>query len=227
MGQERENFLVQTEGLLINLHGKGVILQPHERGKGVSVPQIDRVHAILDQHIEVLHPQLLIIEPREGLGRVGIFVDRAPGQVVGLLHTDAGASQHHLGGILEVRRSGQLAGSLRAVNHLTATIEQAVAIFTRHTNRRSLRLDAESLLLQVGRRVECQDNRSCTPLINHLIALSRQGRSQMFGSKQGLLGRLFGHDNLNARLRAGTHEYEGQEQQYRFQFHPYSNVSSG
>ena len=197
---KRIDLLVLAEGLLIHFYGKGIILQSHKRGKGVSVPQIDRVHAILDQHIEILHPQLLIVEPREGLGRVGILIDRASGQVVGLLHTDAGAAQHHLGGILKMLRSGQFPGRLHAVDQFATAIEQTITIFTRHTDRRLLPLDAEALFLQSGLAIEGQDHNLLTLACHHLMSRLGQGLGEVLGSKQRLRIRLFGQAQLYGRL---------------------------
>ena len=96
MGEEGEDFLVLLECGIVHLNGEGVVIEFHERGEGVAVPQVDRVHAVVDEHVEIVYPLLLVIEPREELWRVRILIDHASGQEIRLLHADTSATEHHL-----------------------------------------------------------------------------------------------------------------------------------
>jgi hypothetical protein len=40
MGEKREHLLVLPERRRVDLHGKGILLEPDERGKGMPVPQV-------------------------------------------------------------------------------------------------------------------------------------------------------------------------------------------
>ena len=62
----------------------------------MSVPQIYGIHIIGSQHIQILDPQVLIVEPREVLRGIGIFIDTMFGQDKRLLHTDTSTAHLHL-----------------------------------------------------------------------------------------------------------------------------------
>ena len=79
VGQEREYLLVFLEGFLIDLKCKGIVFQFDERCKRVTVPQVEGVHLVLYQHIEIFRPLLFVVEPREVLWRIGIFIDLMSG----------------------------------------------------------------------------------------------------------------------------------------------------
>ena len=96
MGQEGEYLLVLFEGLFVHLHGKGIVFQFHQRGKRMPVPEVQRIELVLHHHVEVPDPLFLIVEPREVLGCVRVFIDGMSWQILRLLQSDAGAAHHHL-----------------------------------------------------------------------------------------------------------------------------------
>ena len=95
--EEVVHLLVLTERGTVNLHSERIILQAHEGGKRMAVPEIERVHLVVDEHVEVTRPQRLVIEPREVLRGVRILIDLMAGQVSRLLQADTRAAQHHAG----------------------------------------------------------------------------------------------------------------------------------
>ena len=216
--EEREHLLVLAEGLLVHLHGEGVILELHERGKGVPVPQIDRIHAVLYEHIEVLHPQLLVVEPGEILGRIGVLIDRATGQVVGLLHTDTRTAQDHLGGILEMVGGIEFSLGLHAVNQFAATIQQTAPVVTRNGNRLTIVLDTEALLFQpLGIQLQADGP---VGLLRNLIAVGLQSLREVCCRKERLLGRFLGKRQLHNRLGAGgEHQHDTRQKECLKVFH--------
>ena len=96
MCQKREDVLVLLERLLIDFQGEGVVFEFDQRGKGVAVPQVQRVVLVLDHHVKILHPLLLVVEPREVLWRIGILINGMSRQIDGLLQSDARTAHHHL-----------------------------------------------------------------------------------------------------------------------------------
>ena len=95
MCQERIDFFVFLKCFLVHLQGKGIVFQLHQRSKGMAVPQVQRIVLVLNHHIEILHPLLFVIEPREVLGCIGIFIDGMARQIYCFLQSDACAAHHH------------------------------------------------------------------------------------------------------------------------------------
>ena len=83
--QERKYFLVLLECLFIYFQSEGIVLQFHQRGKGMTIPQVERIVFVLYHHVEVFHPFRLVVEPREVLRRIGILVDGMAREIDGLL----------------------------------------------------------------------------------------------------------------------------------------------
>ena len=96
VSQEREDFLVLFERFLVHFQRKRIVFQFYQRRKRMTIPQIQRIHLVLHHHIQILHPLLFVVEPREVLWRVGIFIDCMPRQIDRLLKSDARATHHHL-----------------------------------------------------------------------------------------------------------------------------------
>ena len=138
VGKEREDFLVLLERLLVHLQGEGIVLQLHQRGKGMTVPQVQRVVFVLHHHVEVFHPLLLVVEPREVLRGVRVFINTMTRQIDRLLQSDAGASHHHLGcflnGMLRRHRNilSKSAGLTDAVCQFHAAIDDTRGIVARY-----------------------------------------------------------------------------------------------
>ena len=136
MGEEGEHVHVLLEGLVVYLQGEGIVLQFHQRGKGMSVPEVERVVFVFYHHVEVLHPFCLVVEPGEVLGSIGIFVDAVAGQIDCLLQTYAGAAHHHswcfLDGLWRWHRNilNETAGLSDAVCQLHAAIDDTRGIVT-------------------------------------------------------------------------------------------------
>ena len=66
----------------------------------MTVPQIQRVHLVLNHHVEIFNPFGLVVEPREVLWCIGILIDRMTWQVHRLLQTDTRATHHHTRSLL-------------------------------------------------------------------------------------------------------------------------------
>ena len=63
----------------------------------MAIPQVERVHLVLHQHVEILHPLGLVVKPREVLRSIGILIDAVSWQVDRLLQSDTCAAHHHIG----------------------------------------------------------------------------------------------------------------------------------
>ena len=94
-GQEREHLFVLPEGSLIHFEGERIILQFDERSKRMTVPEIERIHLVVYEHIEILDPLFLVIEPREVLWGIRVFVNLMARQINGFLQAYAGTTEHH------------------------------------------------------------------------------------------------------------------------------------
>ena len=98
-----ELLLIFLENIVRHFDRVGIILEPHERRERMAVPEIQRVHAVRREEIEILAPELLVVEPREQFRRVGILVNFSARQDERLLHPDARAAQGHRGLVVKVR----------------------------------------------------------------------------------------------------------------------------
>ena len=94
-GQEREHLFVLLESGLIHFEGERIILQFDERSKRMTVPEIKRIHLVVYEHIEILDPLFLVIEPREILRCIRVFVNLMARQINGFLQAYAGTTEHH------------------------------------------------------------------------------------------------------------------------------------
>ena len=131
MGEKREHVNVLLESRVINLQGEGIVLQLHQRGEGMTVPEVERVILVLYHHVQVLHPFLLVVEPREVLWRVRVFIDAMPRQIDRFLQSDAGAAHDHawrfLDGLLRWHRNklNKAARLTNAVCQLHTAVDNA------------------------------------------------------------------------------------------------------
>ena len=133
MSQEREYFLVLLEGLLVHFQGKRIILQLHQRCEGVTVPEVERVHLVLHQHVEVFYPLCFVVEPWEILWGIGILINCMPRQINSLLQSDAGATHHHSWGFcdgLYIQRTCRL----DALSQFHTTVDDTRSVITRHSD---------------------------------------------------------------------------------------------
>lgn len=101
--QPAKHLDVLREHVRRHFDGLGVILQLHQRREWMAVPEVKRVHAVRGEEVQVLTPEHLVVEPREQLRRVGVFVSLPPRQDGGLLHPDACAAQGHGGLVGKIR----------------------------------------------------------------------------------------------------------------------------
>ena len=127
-GEKREHLLVLEHRRIIHLRGEGIVVELHQRGEGVPVPQIHRVHVVRGQHVEVSQPEVLVVEPREVLGGVGVFVHTVTWQVDGFLESYAGTAQLHLGHFSEGGQSAEGRVGFIAFQQLVGAIDGAAAI---------------------------------------------------------------------------------------------------
>ena len=98
--QEREHLFVLLESGLIHLESERIILQFDERSKRMTVPEIKRIHLVVYEHIKILDPLFLVIEPREVLRCIRVFVNLMARQINGLLQAYTGTTEHHFRRIL-------------------------------------------------------------------------------------------------------------------------------
>jgi hypothetical protein len=60
--EKPEHRNVGGELLLADLQRLRVVLEPHERGKRVTVPEIERVHPVRGQEVQILQPERPVVE---------------------------------------------------------------------------------------------------------------------------------------------------------------------
>ena len=99
-GQKREHLFVLLESGLIHLESERIILQFDERSKRMTVPEIKRIHLVVYEHIKILNPLFLVIEPREVLWGIRVFVNLMARQINGFLQTNTSTTEHHFRRIL-------------------------------------------------------------------------------------------------------------------------------
>ena len=120
---EEGDVLVQLRrGQLLRLR---IFRQLQQAGEGMAVPKVERVVALLGQHVEILGPRGLVVEERKILRRVGIVV---LGVVVGdllLLHPDAGSAQLQRRMFHVVDPRGQRLRRADAIGQLQFAVEHA------------------------------------------------------------------------------------------------------
>jgi len=88
----------------------------------VAVPQVKRVHPVLDEEVKILKPEGLVVEPWKQLRRVWVLIDSTARQDVGLLHPDTGAAKSIRGGISNVQFGREFAGLADPVRKLQASV---------------------------------------------------------------------------------------------------------
>ncbi|CDA83391.1 unknown [Bacteroides sp. CAG:754] len=149
--KEREHLLIFLECFLVHFQCKRIIFQFHQRRKRVSVPEIQGIHTVGNQHIQVFNPLFLIIEPRETLGRIGIFINTVSRQISHFLQTDTSTTKHHFRPVLQFFRKVQFAFRIvHTVYQFTASVDYAATVpagdFSKITSSRYMK----TLFLQSG-----------------------------------------------------------------------------
>ena len=114
----------------------------------MTIPKVKRVHSVLDHHIEISQPHLLVVEPWEVLGSIGIFIDGTTRQELRLLHTNTRPAKHHLGSIGKVGRKQEVALRDIVVDEFAATIKRARGIVADYLRLIARSHDAKTLLGQ-------------------------------------------------------------------------------
>ena len=148
--QEREHFLIFLKGFLIHLHGKRILFQFHQRSERMSVPQIQGIHTVFHQHIQVLDPLFLVIKPREALRRIGIFIHPSSGQVFHFLNPHTTSAEHHFGSVRQLCRKLQVVVLPYMVYQFTTAINHTTSIVSCHCSHVSTGRNGKSLLFQSG-----------------------------------------------------------------------------
>ena len=144
MSEERKDFLVLLESLLVHFQGKGIVLELYQRCKRMSVPQVQRVHLVLHHHIQILHPLLLVVEPREVLWCIGVFIDSMTWQINCLLQSDTCTTHHHTWHFRS--RLNALQSLLTdTLSQFHTTIDDACSIVARHHDTLFIFRDAVAL----------------------------------------------------------------------------------
>ena len=137
-GQEREHLFVLLESGLIHLESERIILQFDERSKRMTVPEIKRIHLVVYEHIKILNPLFLVIEPREILWGIRVFVNLMARQINGLLQANTGTTEHHFRCIYLFLRHIERAMLSHVFCYFVAAVDDSRAII-------SLQLDFLSL----------------------------------------------------------------------------------
>ena len=143
--QEAEHILILLHGGIVNLRGERIVIQFHQRGKGMTVPQIHRVHIVGGQHVEIFNPKGFVVEPREVLRRIRIFVDPMPRQINRLLQSHTGTAKHHLGSFGDGGKT--FVGTVHQIVFLQTVhaIDNARSVITRNGNLLALLFYSKAL----------------------------------------------------------------------------------
>ena len=145
INEEREHILILLHGGIIYLWCERIIVQFHQRGKGMTVPKIHRIHIIGGQHVKIFNPKGFIVEPREVLGRIRIFVDPMTGQIDRLLQSHTGTAKHHLGSFGDGGKT--FVGTVHQIVFLQTVhaIDNARTVITRNDNLLALLFYSKAL----------------------------------------------------------------------------------
>ena len=103
LGNVAKHRDVLLEYLRRNLKCVGIVVELYQRSKWMTVPDIERVHPVFDEKVEILSPILFVVEKGEQLGRVWILIDFPARQDRRLLHAKAGTAELEGWSILEVK----------------------------------------------------------------------------------------------------------------------------
>ena len=180
LNEEREHILILLHRGIVHLGSKRIVVELHQRGKGMTVPEIHRIHIVGCQHVEVLDPEGFVVEPWEILRRVRVFIDPMAGQIDRLLQPHTGSAEHHLGGFGDGGES--IVGTVHQIVFLQAvyTVDHAGAVISRDGNLAALPFDGKTF--SRGSRggyaegdgvlaVECFQQRSGIFCLRHLASL--------------------------------------------------------
>ena len=148
LGEKGEHFLVFREGGAIDFDSERIVFQSHQRRKRMSVPQIQRVHPVVDEHVEVPYPQLFIVEPREILGCIRILIDPMPGQIGCLLKSHTSPTKHHFGCIADHSGHLQAPRPARSVGNFVTSVNHAAAVVAHDAYPLAIAPDGKSLTFQ-------------------------------------------------------------------------------
>ena len=145
INEEREHILILLHGGIVNLWCERIVVQFHQRGKGMTVPQVHRIHIIGGQHVEIFNPKGFVVEPREVLGRIRIFVDPMPRQINRLLQSHTGTAKHHLGSFGDGGKT--FVGTVHQIVFLQTVhaIDNARTVITRNGNLLALLFYSKAL----------------------------------------------------------------------------------
>ena len=94
--QKSEHLLILLHRSIVNFGCERIVLQLHQRGKRMAVPQVDGVHIVLGQQVKIAYPEVAVVEPREVLRRVRVLIDAVAWQVDRLLQPHTSAAKLHL-----------------------------------------------------------------------------------------------------------------------------------
>jgi hypothetical protein len=139
---------------------------------------------MVGEEIEILRPELLVVEEGERLGRIRIFVNPPAGKKTGLLHPDARPAQLENGGVAELQFVGQLLRVRNPPGQLETAIQRARIIAASDGDRPLLRRRenepfASRILTRDDRdfAVHCQRNRLMKHIAQPLHAILHARRS--------------------------------------------------
>ena len=107
--KERKHLFILLERLFVYFQRKRIIFQFDQRCKRMTIPEIQGIHAVGYQHIEIFNPLFLIIKPRETFRSIRILIHTVSRQVSHLLQTDTSAAEHHFRTIFQLFRKVKLA----------------------------------------------------------------------------------------------------------------------
>ena len=184
----------------------------------MTIPKVERVHAVFDHHVEVAQPHLLVVEPREVLRRVGIFIDGTTRQELRLLHADTGSAKHHLGSISEVGREQEVALRNIVVDEFTAAIERTCGIVADHLCLIARGHNAESFLRQgIGRTCLTQVDDKIGILQHQFAASLLEFASQLLCTERhsaiGIIWQDDGHTGAFGASATHEHGHERDEEE--------------
>ena len=117
----------------------------------MAVPQEHGVHVVCCEHVEIFYPQLLVVEPREVLWCVRIFVNFVPWQVDCLLKAHACSAYFHFGCVNDDCGYFQVAVELIILEQSVSAIYGTRRVVADDVYCLAFSLYCESFLRQVGR----------------------------------------------------------------------------
>ncbi len=171
----------------------------------MPVPQIQGIHAVFHQHIQIFYPLFLIIKPREALRRIGILIHPSSGQVFHFLNPYTTSAKHHFRSIRQLCRKLQILVLPYMIYQFPTAVNHTASVVSCHRSHVSTGRNGKPLLFQSG-SISSLFQTDAYLIFIHTGSIRQHNRRiprifqrflQMFSCKQHPVRRLLRHHNIH------------------------------